>query len=214
MAIDTETKRRSMLGMGLMFLVVAPVPDGTLSSVDRLHIIGFPGTIAPSAVTTLLNYVGAIGKTVAGNSPAHVSDSGDNLLILGDIEVQGQAWFGGVLNFTKIDSAGNITAVSGTFSGLTLGSVLFAGTGGILSQDNSNLFWDNSNNRLGIGTASPEAELHIKDSTGSVELLLQSLATTDATIRIRNGASSKWTFGNDASNDEFIISTGSILGTP
>ncbi len=67
---------------------------------------------------------------------------------------------------------------------------------------------------LGIGTSSPEAELHIKDSTGSVELLLQSLATSDTTIRLRNGSSSKWTFGNDASNDEFIISTGSILGTP
>ena len=106
------------------------------------------------------------------------------------------------------------TWVGATLSGLTQGSVFFAGAGGVISQDNSNLFWDNANNRLGIGTSSPEVELHIKDSTGSVELLLQSLATSDATIRIRNGASSKWTFGNDATNDEFIISTGSILGTP
>ncbi len=97
---------------------------------------------------------------------------------------------------------------------LTPGSVLFAGTGGTISQDNTGLFYDDANNRLGIGTSSPEAELHIEDSTGSVELLLQSLATSDATIRIRNGSSSKWTFGNDASNDEFIISTGSILGNP
>ena len=71
-----------------------------------------------------------------------------------------------------------------------------------------------SNGDIGIGTDSPEVEFHIKNSGGSVQLLLQSLATSDATIRIRNGASSKWTFGNDASNDEFIISTGSILGTP
>ena len=101
-----------------------------------------------------------------------------------------------------------------TLSGITQGSVVFAGASGVISQNNSNLFWDDSNNRLGIGTASPETDFHIKNSGGIAELLLQSLATTDATIRIRNGASSKWTFGNDASNDEFIISTGSILGTP
>ena len=73
---------------------------------------------------------------------------------------------------------------------------------------------DTINERVGIGVAAPEADFHIKNSVGIAQLLLQSLATSDATIRIRNGSSSKWTFGNDASNDEFIISTGSILGTP
>ncbi len=69
---------------------------------------------------------------------------------------------------------------------------------------------------IGLGLLhSPQfTELTLNNSGGSVELLLQALATTDATIRLRNGASSKWTFGNDATNDEFIISTGSILGTP
>lgn len=38
-----------------------------------------------------------------------------------------------------------------TFSFLTAGSVLFAGTGGALSQDNSNLFWDNTKKLLLIG---------------------------------------------------------------
>ena len=54
-----------------------------------------------------------------------------------------------------------------TFTGLTLssmtqGSVLFAGASGVISQDNSNLFWDDTNNRLGIGTASPDTKLHVK----------------------------------------------------
>lgn len=43
----------------------------------------------------------------------------------------------------------------------TAGSVLFAGTGGILQQDNSNLFWDNTNKRLGIGTSAPIDVFHI-----------------------------------------------------
>jgi hypothetical protein len=37
----------------------------------------------------------------------------------------------------------------------TAGSVLFAGTSGILSEDNSYLFWDATNHRLGIGTNAP-----------------------------------------------------------
>lgn len=35
----------------------------------------------------------------------------------------------------------------------TAGSVIFAGTSGILQQDNANFFWDDSTNMLGIGTA-------------------------------------------------------------
>lgn len=45
--------------------------------------------------------------------------------------------------------------------GGTAGSVLFVDASGNLGQDNSNLFWDDSNNRLGIGTTSPNRELEV-----------------------------------------------------
>lgn len=49
---------------------------------------------------------------------------------------------------------------SGTF---TQGSVVFAGASGILSQDNTNLFWDNTNKRLGIGINSAlQGKIHVK----------------------------------------------------
>lgn len=38
-----------------------------------------------------------------------------------------------------------------TFSTMTAGSVLFAGTSGLLSQDATNLYWDDATDRLGIG---------------------------------------------------------------
>lgn len=47
MAVDTETKRRSALGMLIMALVVAPVPDDTIAAVDREHILGIYAGIAP-----------------------------------------------------------------------------------------------------------------------------------------------------------------------
>jgi len=47
--------------------------------------------------------------------------------------------------------------------GDTSGSVLFIGAGGHTTEDNANLYWDDSNNRLGIGTTLPSAPLHITD---------------------------------------------------
>lgn len=46
----------------------------------------------------------------------------------------------------------------------SIGSVLFVGAGNVLQQDNANFFWDDTNNRLGIGTAAPSATLHVKDT--------------------------------------------------
>jgi hypothetical protein len=42
----------------------------------------------------------------------------------------------------------------------TVGRVLFEGTGNVL-QESANLFWDNTNSRLGIGTASPANTLDV-----------------------------------------------------
>jgi hypothetical protein len=50
---------------------------------------------------------------------------------------------------------------TGTATAFTLGSVVFAGTSGVYSQNNTNYFWDNTNNRLGLGTASPTKMLNV-----------------------------------------------------
>lgn len=51
--------------------------------------------------------------------------------------------------------SGNVSGGTVTPSGMTLGSVYFAGAGGVMAQDNANFFWDDTNNRLGVGTAIP-----------------------------------------------------------
>ena len=52
---------------------------------------------------------------------------------------------------------------TGTTTAFTTGSVVFAGASGTYTQDNANLFWDNTNNYLGVGiNSSLSANVHIK----------------------------------------------------
>lgn len=61
-----------------------------------------------------------------------------------------------------------VTGIGSQLAGATAGSVLFAGTNGVLSQNNSKFFWDNTNFRLGIGTATPGYTLDVGGTTKSV----------------------------------------------
>lgn len=50
---------------------------------------------------------------------------------------------------------------TGTATQFTQGSVIFAGASGVYSQDPASLFFDDTNNRLGVGTATPGVKLDI-----------------------------------------------------
>lgn len=66
--------------------------------------------------------------------------------------------------------ATGLTVGSTAIASGTVGRVLFEGTGNVL-QESANLFWDNTNARLGIGTASPAYALHVNSTaqiTGNI----------------------------------------------
>jgi hypothetical protein len=90
-----------------------------------------------------------------------------------------------------ITSSGTITLAgtlgvanggTGTATAFTAGSVVFAGASGVYSQDNANLFWDNANDRLGIGTASPAQRLDVTGSANSVQARFGNTAGRGLTI--------------------------------
>jgi hypothetical protein len=66
----------------------------------------------------------------------------------------------------QMDVASNTQFRLGGFTG---GSILFM-EGIRVTEDNSNLFWDNSNNRLGVGTNTPNATLEVSGSTRVTDL--------------------------------------------
>jgi len=93
-------------------------------------------------------------------------------------------------NFTVL---GTSTLATTTLSRLTIteltpGSVLFAGAGGLISQDNSNLFWDNTNKRLGIGTSTPSQKLDVQGGNINVSgsLMTGGVARIDSSGNLIN----------------------------
>lgn len=67
----------------------------------------------------------------------------------------------------------------------TAGSVIVANASGKLSQDNARLFWDDTNNRLGIGTNSPLTQLHISSTSTSATQVRLSDTTTPTDVLLR-----------------------------
>ena len=66
---------------------------------------------------------------------------------------------------------------TGTTTAFTAGSVVFAGTSGTYSQNNTNFFWDDTNNRLGLGSATPAVRLQV---TGTSTTAIARIASTSA----------------------------------
>src|SRR5690606_4693256 len=70
-------------------------------------------------------------------------------------------------------------AIGDTITSATNGSVLFAGSSGILSQNNQRLFWDGANSNLSIGLNTGSARLTIKGN--AINSSSNALAVHDST---------------------------------
>jgi hypothetical protein len=102
-----------------------------------------------------------------------------------------------------------------TSTAFTAGSVVFAGASGTYTQDNSNLFYDNTNSRLGIGITNPTQKLHVVGNglftgnaiiKGAYENLIIIDGDTYSGFRLsRNGSSKFAFFNNNAGTDFFDI---------
>ena len=86
---------------------------------------------------------------------------------------------------------------------LTLGSLPFIGASGALTQDNANLFYDDTNNRLGIGTNAPTTPLDVFGS--GIISRVNGTSTNNAFLGFSNAGTNKWSVGNVQSDHRFRI---------
>ncbi len=134
-------------------------------SVGTVTSIGTSGPITGGTITS----TGTIGINQATTSTDGYLSSTDwntfngkqDAITLTTTGTSGAATLiGSTLNIPQYSGGGSM-AIGGSITGATVGSVLFAGTSGVLAQDNASFFWDDTNNRLGIGTATPTADIDI-----------------------------------------------------
>ena len=143
---------------------------------------------------------------------------------------------GGTQKF-KVDEAGNVALAgaitAGTWNGSTIGvgyggtgtaaqftqgSLVFAGASGVYNQNNAQLFWDNTNYRLGLGTTSPASMLSLYGTSNemrfSYDATNYSTISADATGQLQIKGASVYDAtltlgGNDAQNVALIFDNNS-----
>jgi hypothetical protein len=129
-----------------------------------------------------------------------------SLLGSGDVAVQATLVSGTnikTINSTSLLGSGDIV-LSASPSGVS-GAIQFS-NGSAFASDATNLFWDDTNNRLGVGTNAPSATGHFKGSgstSATTSLLVQNSAgsqllkiTDDGSTKIGgNGTNAKLYFG-------------------
>ena len=79
----------------------------------------------------------------------------------------------------QISPKSELTIGTSAIASGTVGRILFHGTGSVVQED-SNLFWDNTNKRLGIG-ATPSTSVRL-------DVRAQGALSTDIAFNVRNSA--------------------------
>ena len=154
------------------------------------------GTNLPiEASTTGINFTGTttVGGVAVANT-TQVAAKQDTLVSGTNIKT---------INGTSVLGSGNIVTPTTSPSGVS-GAIQFS-NGSAFASDASNLFWDDTNNRLGIGTNAPTARAHIKGvgaTSSSTSFLVQNSLghnnlkiTDDGAVKIEN----------DFANNKFVI---------
>lgn len=147
-----------------------PFTVGTLNNQNFVVSPNGTGTMIVNSDVTItgkLTVVGAIDPpslTLSGGTALFIESFQGNTAAVSSSN-SGRIRYNDTLGRWQVSTQASAYAnVLTTTVGLTTGSVLFANAG-VISQDNANFFWDDTNNRLGIGNNAPTDRLHITGTT-------------------------------------------------
>lgn len=143
---------------------------------------------------------GTVTITESGRHTLRLTVTGKNAASSNYYFVLTSVYFVANNQTTDTSGGGGSTAVGSPISGATAGSVLFSGAGGVLAQDNANIYWDDANNRLGIGTITPTVALDVNGTIRTIGTQLPIQSSTPATVA---GASTVYAKSATSADDGF-----------
>ena len=167
------------------------VSSPLLKTGSNITLTTVPTTLGGTGLATLTQYNVMLGNGTGNVAFAAPGTTGYPLLSTGAASnpAFGQlSLTAGVTGTLPVANGG-----TGTATAFTTGSVIFAGASGTYSQSNTKLFWDNTNNRLGINTGSPQTQLTILSSTQTTTPTATLPAGTDIYIVGANAANTRIT---------------------
>jgi hypothetical protein len=143
---------------------------------------------------------------IANDTSAIYEDTGTSWVLIANVSsgagtLQQVTTNGNTSNVGISVTAGGISTNSLTDTALTLGSVLFSGAAGLVTQDNAAFFWDDTNNRLGLNTTTPSNTLDIHFAGAGASVGINNTAGNPATIVFANTNVNKWRIGNSSANN-------------
>ena len=153
------------MGISLYGLTPATTYDALIKTGDNepltsaLKVLsdGLGTNLPMEASTTAINFTGALQQSgVAVPTAGQVAAKQDTLVSGTNIKT---------INGASVLGSGNIVTPSTPPSGVS-GAIQFS-NGSAFASDAANLFWDDTNNRLGIGTNAPTATTHIVGSSNT-----------------------------------------------
>lgn len=178
---------------------VGTVSSGTWNGTTIAIVNGGTGQTTANAAFNALSPMTAGGDIIYGGTSGagtRLANGTSGQVLTSSGTTLAPTWTTIASGVTNVTGSGNIASSGGatpniTFTGtlpvanggtnastFTQGSVVFAGASGTYTQDNTNFFWDDANNKLGLGTAAPVSPLHINFSpNGSPNYGLLSLAS-------------------------------------
>lgn len=172
-----------------------------------------------SGTTTFTGAVAANGGFTCDSTAFSIADTTGNTSIGGTLTVTGQTNLNGGLNmdsgaFTVADTSGN-TVVGGTLQVNGASTLASASVTGALAVDTTTLVVDASNDRVGIGTATPSVNLHVfktaatqvrAEATDSSSYALIEAKSDGASIDIRSyGTAIGGTIAGQSRNDMVAV---------
>jgi hypothetical protein len=185
---------------------VLPIVDISDDITKKIQVSNFPiSTAAQTAIDAKQDTL------VSGTNIKTINST--SLLSSGDVAVQETLVSGTnikTLNSESLLGSGNIE-ITASPAGVA-GAIQFS-DGSAFASDAANLFWDDTNNRLGVGTNSPTATTHIvgiDQLSTSTSLLVQDSIGTNI-LRVHNQANNSAVVMTTAKIANYEIISGDVL---